>query len=507
MSYFVLLPLLTSAITIAITLASRSRTIYRLAPMITSTIIFLSGIILVGDGQGAQIALGGILRIDAISAWMLMTVGAVGTAAMGAGLKNDVNQSYSVLLNCFVAAMTVAVEADNIGFMWFAIEATTVATAFLVSKSGTRRAAEAAWKYVVLASSGIAIALLGIVIIFGASQGRTLSWIALMHDHHLNQGLLRLGLALTILGFATKVGLFPMHSWLPDAHSQSPSTVSALMSGVLLSVALYVIIRMRLLGEFSSGNSEFKGILIFMGITSLALASLMMVRQRDIKRLLAYSSIEHMGVMVLGVAVGKVAIAAVLTYILAHGLLKAPLFILAGRVVDGTGTSDIATISQSGNFVGRTKILTIVGLVGLLGLPPFAIFFAEISISISGFSRGLGIYIAVAFIFTLIAFSSIIRSISTLAFPVTQVSHKAINESPYDPLSIDHSRGKVSVVAVRTDLPSKESSSIPLARKSRHSSDVILAASLLAAVLFPFFLTNSQRSIEVALSLLTGVKG
>lgn len=505
MNNLLLLPLVVAVTSAATTYLLSSATLNRIAPTLTSAVIFLSGITLIHSHHPFEVALGGVLRVDPLSAWMLATVGAVGLTAIGAGLDSNVSREYSGLLNGFIFAMSLAVEADNIGLMWFAIEATTVATAFLVSKSGTKKSAEAAWKYVVIASSGIAIALLGVVIIFGASGGTTLSWISLIHDHRLNQGLLRLGIALTVLGFATKVGLFPMHSWLPDAHSQSPSPVSALMSGVLLSVALYTILRMRLLSELGVANAEIKGLLIAMGLASVALASLMMVKQRDIKRLLAYSSMEHMGVMALGVAFGKGATEAVLIYILAHGLIKSSLFVLVGRVVNYAGTSDITELSESGRFSGATKYLTVIGMIGLLGLPPFAIFFAEISISVAGFTSGLGVCVAIAFIFSLVAFSSIIRSIAKLAFgggnnnAASRSDHYPVTSVQADKLMTDNSLYTVAKSSTATPLETTSATPSLL-----NLSNFLIVLSLAGATLFPLFSYASLNAIHLTITTITG---
>ncbi|MDA8195715.1 MAG: proton-conducting transporter membrane subunit [Actinomycetota bacterium] len=504
MNYLLIIPLITAALAIAATFSARSSALNQYAPIFTGAITFITGLYLVATLHRTNISFGGVLRVDPLSAWMLMTVGAVGLVALGSGLRGGIDRGYSSLLNCFLAAMSLAVEADNIGVMWFAIEATTVATAYLVSMSGTKKSAEAAWKYVVIASSGIAIALLGVVIIFGASKGTTISWISLMRDHGLNQGLLRLGLSLSVLGFATKVGLFPMHSWLPDAHSQSPAPVSALMSGVLLSVALYLIVRMRLISEISLANTEIKGLLIAIGVGSIGVASLLMVRQSDIKRLLAYSSMEHMGVMAIGVAIGKDALPAVMTYILAHGLIKASLFVLAGRLVSKTGTSDISELAKSHNITGATKYLMILGLIGLLGLPPFAIFLAEVSISINGFTHGMAIFIVLSFIFALVAFSSVVRSTVQLAFG------NGPDDYPSIALGIDQSLINDSITKSGSEVPSyvKTSTSKVESKQSRPSririADLTVATALIAALVFPLLDASSQRAIEATLSALTG---
>ncbi len=505
MNYLLILPFIMALATTGMIYSLRSTAINRLAPTLTSITIFLTGILLITYSAPYRVFLGGSLRVDPISAWMLVTVGAVGFTTTGAGLNSKVSRQYGALLTIFIFAMSLAVEADNIGVMWFAIEATTVATAFLVSQSGTSKSAEAAWKYVVIASSGIAIALLGVVLIFGSSGGTTLSWIGLVGDPQLNKGLLKLGIALTVLGFATKVGLFPMHSWLPDAHSQSPAAVSALMSGVLLSVALYAIIRMRLLSELSTANGEIKGILITMGLISVALASLMMVRQRDIKRLLAYSSMEHMGVMALGVAIGRAAIPAVLIYILAHGLLKASLFVVVGRVVESSGSSDIDQIAKSGGITGTNKYLIVVGLIGLLGLPPFGIFFAEISIAGSAFFNGLGLFISAAFIFTLVAFTSILRAVANLTLNYQRVGNHL---SP--PLSRDKIVEVERVNAPETydERPDIKKVATMSSTNNRNSngllSNLIIVTSLIGASIFPLFSYGALKTVEIAVNTLTG---
>ena len=246
----------------------------------------------------------------------------------------------------FLAAMSLAVLADNLGILWVAVEATTITTAFLVGHHRGQRALEAAWKYVVLGSVGVAIAFLGIVLLYAASVAAgtpTLSWSLLASGSiPLDPDLTRLAVALAVLGFATKAGLAPMHSWLPDAHSQAPAPVSGLMSGVLLSVALYAILRVQAISTAVIGPDFLRGLLVAAGLLSLAVAAALMLAQRDYKRLLAYSSIEHMGIMALGAAVGgTVATTAVLLHMLGHGLVKATMFVVAGRILAAEGSSRI----------------------------------------------------------------------------------------------------------------------------------------------------------------------
>ena len=249
----------------------------------------------------------------------------------------------------FLGAMSLAVLADNIGVLWVAVEATTIATAFLVGHYRNRRSLEAAWKYVVLASVGVAIALLGIVLLYAATLSAgapTLSWSQLDTTRPpLDPSLVRVAAALAILGFATKAGLAPMHSWLPDAHSQAPAPVSGLMSGVLLSVAFYAILRVQAIAAPVIGPNLMRGMLVTAGLLSLAVAAALIITQRDLKRMLAYSSIEHMGLLALAAAAGgALALSAALLHVLGHGLAKSSTFVVSGRILATEGTASTTDI-------------------------------------------------------------------------------------------------------------------------------------------------------------------
>ncbi len=301
------------------------------------------------DGQVPTTA-GGMLRADALSAYMLVVVGCVALTATWGGVARrgggGHEPRYAALVALFLGAMSLAVLADNLGVVWVAIEATTIATAFLVGHHRTRLSLEAAWKYVVLGSVGVAIAFLGIVLLYAASLDAgnpTLSWVELVElAPQMDTRVTEVAVALGVLGFATKAGLAPMHSWLPDAHSQAPAPVSGLMSGVLLSVALYVILRLQVVADLAIGAGLIRWMLAVGGVASLLVASLLLLRQRDYKRMLAYSSIEHMGIMAVGAAAGgPLGMTAVLVHMLGHGLVKSSLFVVAGRVLAVEGTTAI----------------------------------------------------------------------------------------------------------------------------------------------------------------------
>lgn len=386
-----------------------------------------SSILLAGKlSHGAAVS-AGLLRADALTAWMLLVVGAVAVIACTASityLRDEAATSplkatrrYLVLVQLFLACMSLAVLADNLGLLWVAVEATTIVTAFLVGHHRTRSSIEAAWKYVVLCSVGIAIAFLGTICVYAASvaaggHGITaLNWTHLAANAStLDPDLIRLAAGLILLGFGTKAGLAPMHSWLPDAHSQAPAPVSALMSGVLLSVAVYAILRYRTITDAVIGPGYTRTLLIVAALASLAVAAVLLIAQRDYKRLLAYSSIEHMGLIALAAAIGtKLALAAALLHMLGHGLAKAAAFAGAGQILHLTGTSQIAAVRGLTAQAPALAATFGIALIALLGLPPLSLFASELGIARAGISSGYGWAVAIAFALVFIAFAAITR--------------------------------------------------------------------------------------------------
>jgi hydrogenase-4 component F len=426
MAVFVVLPLgFCALLAVAVALAPGAA-VRRYAGVAAATVILVSGIVLVTavlDGR-TPTALSGQLRVDALSAFMLTVVGSVGLTATWGGLSPrsaPPSGLYPTLVVLFLGAMSLAVLADNLGIMWVAVEATTIATAFLVGHHRTRNALEAAWKYVVLASVGVAIAFLGIVLLYAATLSAgtpTLSWTLLDATRPaLDPSLVRVAAALAILGFATKAGLAPMHSWLPDAHSQAPSPVSGLMSGVLLSVAFYAILRVQAIADPVIGPDLTRGLLVTAGLLSLAVAAALVIRQRDLKRMLAYSSIEHMGLLALAAAAGgRLATGAALLHVLGHGLAKSSTFVVCGRILATEGSTSTLTIR--GLFARRPGVSVpfLVGIVALLGLPPFSLFFTEVAIVVAGVQRGLGWVMAIAVLLLLVVFAGMARHTSAVLF-------------------------------------------------------------------------------------------
>lgn len=374
----------------------------------------------------AVTALGGLLRADALSAFMLLVIGTVGTlatasvprylaeeAAAGQGSARR-RRLFGILLPGFLATMGLAVLADDLGLLWVAIEATTVVTAFLVGHTGTRQALEATWKYVVLGSAGIATAFLGTVLVYFAAVHAghpTLSWVVLSTPGAgLDPGVMRVATGLVLVGFGTKAGLAPMHAWLPDAHSQAPAAVSALMSGVLTSVALYAVLRYLPIASAAIGPGLVRHLLVAAALLSLAVAAVMLLAQRDLKRMLAYSTVENMGLLALGAAAGgRLAIGAVLLHVLGHGLTKSSLFLTSGRihhVEHTTAIREVQALLARRPGLGR---LWAAGLIGLVALPPSGLFLSEVVILGAAVAGGLGWAAAVAGILLLLAYVALAR--------------------------------------------------------------------------------------------------
>src|SRR6266487_4640292 len=278
----------------------------------------------------------------------------------GEGLRHL--KRYYVLFNLFVFSMLVVPISNSLGVLWIAIEGTTLASLFLVSFYGTGEALEAAWKYVIVGSVGIALALFGTILayysavqILGTSYD--LNWSVLAPvAAHLNPNIMRLALLFIVVGYRTKAGLAPMHTWLPDAHSEAPSPISPLLSGVLLNCAMYGILRFYALAVPSLGHAYLAALLLTFGFISLTVAVLLIFRQGDYKRLLAYSSVEHMGIIALGVAFGGTAgLFGALFQMLNHAITKSLMFFASGQVLLKYGTKDIRRVS------GVIKLMPITG--------------------------------------------------------------------------------------------------------------------------------------------------
>jgi hydrogenase-4 component F len=293
---------------------------------------------------------------------------------------------YHGLYQVFIAAMLLALLTNNMGLLWVAMEAATLSTVLLVSLYRTRASLEAAWKYFILCGVGIAQALFGTILLYFAAEqtlGRE-GTTALLWTHlnavksHLEPRVLGLAFVFLLVGYGAKAGLAPLHNWLPDAHAEGPSPVSAVLSGLLLNVALYAVLRCKVLVEGSIG-SYFPGrMLMGFGLLSVVIGALFIWRQRDIKRLFAYSSIEHMGLITFAFGMGgPVANFAGLLHMTVHSLTKSSIFFAAGHASQVTGTQRMDGIRGLVTFCPTVGWGLILGSLAILGMPPFGVFASE----------------------------------------------------------------------------------------------------------------------------------
>jgi hydrogenase-4 component F len=303
---------------------------------------------------------------------------------------------YYSLMHIFLFAMVLALTVSNLGILWVAIEATTLASAFLVGFNNDHNSLEAAWKYIIICSVGIAITLVGIIFMHLSSvdviqSGDALKWNVLLADaDRLNIPVLRFAFLFILIGFGTKAGLAPMHTWLPDAHSQAPSPVSALLSGVLLNSAMYAVIRCLTIVNAGSGDSHFAGrIMIGFGLLSVLTAAIFILTQKDYKRLLAYSSIEHMGIIALAMGLfSPLSVFAGLFHMMNHSLTKSMLFLASGNILQKYEAREISKVRGLLKTLPVTGPIFLLGLLAISGTPPFSIFSSEVNMFISIFDGG-----------------------------------------------------------------------------------------------------------------------
>ena len=333
---------------------------------------------------------------------------------------------YYGLLSFFLAAMLIATLATHPVVMWAAIEATTLASVFLISFYQNSSAIEAAWKFFIINSVGILLALAGILFLMfallppGATSGG--DWDSLMIvQEGANLLFLKIAFAFIIVGFGTKVGLVPLHVWLPDAHSQAPTPVSAILSGLLLNIAFYGIVRTyQVVAPYDSMVGFASGLLIGFGLLSLAIGSLRIYFQHNIKRMLAYSSVENMGIVTLAFGLGgPLGIAAALFHMVSHSLAKPLAFFGSGIIAFAFKTKEMPYISGAAQVVPLVAIPFVFIAIGLAGSPPFGTFLSELGVMAVSLSTGQMAVAALFIIFTTITFASLLYRVSSMCFGPT----------------------------------------------------------------------------------------
>ena len=347
---------------------------------------------------------------------------------------------YHAMFQAMMGAMNVALVANNIGLMWVGVEVATLSTVMMVGIYRTHEAIEAAWKYFILGSVGIGLAFFGTILIYLTAQEvlgegvSAMSWDLLAKNAgRFDPRMMSLAFVFLLVGYGTKVGLAPFHAWLPDAHAEGPTPISAVLSGLLLNVALYALLRFKMVLAANPATLNVGAIMMALGLISLIFAAFMLYRRRDIKRLFAYSSIEHMGIAAFAFGIGgPIANFAGLLHMTMHSLTKSAIFFAVGHVAQVKGTQRIAEI---GGLSVTHPVLAVgftLGVVAIAGLPPFGIFASEFMLVSSTFARQP--LLAVLLMFgLLIAFGALVLRLQDVVFGAPKGSKDPVKAS-YVPL-------------------------------------------------------------------------
>lgn len=369
---------------------------------------------------------GGWMRVDSLGAVFLLATGLLyavaGVFSIGYLGIDEAHadfpafaRRYFVFLNLFGWTMLLVPLAADFGTLWVAVELTTIISALLVAIDRTDAALEASWKYVLVASSGLGIALLAIIVLYATGTHVLSSAYVprftrfLAHAHGLSRDAVALAFVLSVVGFGTKVGFVPMHTWLPDAHSEAPAPVSALLSGSLLAAAFYAILRFFQVAVANGQRSFAEHVLIVFGVISLVAAGLFVIRQRNYKRLLAYSSIEHMGIIALGIGFGApLAVAGALLHVITHASAKGLAFFGSGSLLRGYDTKEVDGISDAGRAMPWTGSMFLAAVLALSGLPLSGVFRSEFQIVVGGFDSAQYVGVTLLLVFVNLAFFGII---------------------------------------------------------------------------------------------------
>ena len=349
----------------------------------------------------------GFLYVDSLSGFFLLTVAgvtvlaAIGSVAYLAAEEDAGNLStlqirlYFIFFGLFASLMLASLETGNLGLLFVLIEASTLASAALVGLEGKARSLEAAWKYVIISSLGVTIALAGTLFLFYAGSAlhltsdQRLTWPYLFaHAAALAPQPLRLAFLLAVVGYGTKVGLAPMHTWLPDAHAEAPSPASAMLSGALLNTGMYAIIRFLAITQARLGTTFPHVVLLAFGFASVGIGVLFMVRRGNFKRLFAYSSVEHMGIIAVALGFGGVlGLYGALLHTLNHAIAKAVVFLSSGDVSQRYRTREAAEVRGLLAAVPVAGGALVFGSLAVLGSPPFGLFLSELTIVRAGFAQ------------------------------------------------------------------------------------------------------------------------
>jgi len=400
---------------------------YVTAASVTASLAVTAWIAARTAANGSVAAVAGWVQVDAFAVILMLGIAAVACSASIYSISYIAHlnptprraRTYYANFALFVVSMLAISVCVEPGLVWIAVELTTLLSVLLVSFVDSREALEAAWKYMIITLLGATVAVLGILVLFWAQHaagGSSFTYAGLAADaHRLNPMLVAAAFALLLIGFGAKVGLFPMHTWLPDAHSQAPAPVCAMLSGVETSAVLYVLLRLLPLFRSVPGVHAEAWFAVFGG-ASLIAAALLIVQTHDLKRLFAFSTVEHMGIIALAASIGTLgASLGAVWQILAHALAKSLCFYAAGAVAIVAGTTEIAKVRGMQRAAPIVGTMLLVGSLAIAGAPPFVIFLSELSIALAAIGAGQIWLAALLFLFVGIAFAATVAKVASMA--------------------------------------------------------------------------------------------
>jgi hydrogenase-4 component F len=429
--------LLSPIITGILCYITRSRKQVETISILGSVITLILGLSLVLDvyRNGIIVTWQNALFADAFSAYIVLIVSIISFVSsiysigyMGYEIDHNVIdlkrlKMYYVLFHFFVFTMLLVGVTNNLG-LWIAIEMTTLVSALLIIFYSNKASVEAAWKYVIISTVGITFALFGTILTYYAAvkilgeTGDALNWTSLIAvAGQFDPMIMKLAFIFILIGYGTKAGLAPMHTWLPDAYSESPTPVGALLSGTLVNCAMYGIIRFYSIATKSTGTEFTSNLLIIFGLMSLGIAVPFIILQEDYKRLLAYSSVEHMGIIALGIGFGGVyGIFGAILHMFNHAMTKSLMFFSVGNVLLKHGTKEIEKVSGIVKTMPVTGAILLIGGLAITGSPPFGIFISEFTILSAGFFQGHIIASVLFLLFIIMIFAGFFYNLSKMTF-------------------------------------------------------------------------------------------
>jgi hydrogenase-4 component F len=436
-SLLLILPLVPTVTGLAMLGVKDRRLLNALDVASTSTIAVLVCAVAQAVMQGGPLRAANAFAADAVTVIFLGLIAllSLATAVYTIGwmrrevTRGDIDErrlpKYFALTQAFIATMLVTVLADNLGLLWITMEATTIASALLVGFRRDNDGLEAAWKYIIVTTIGISFGLFGTVLIYaatahaqGAASGGTMSFTAIAAiASRLDPNIVRIAFIFILIGYGTKAGLAPMHMWLPDAHSQAPSPVSAMLSGALIKCALFGLIRFHTIAIGACGP-EFSGSLLeLFGLISVVVATPFILLQNDFKRLLGYHSVEHVGIIAFGLGIGgPVGTYAALLHVINHGVTKALVFFVAGDAIGRYKTHNMDKIQGFIRAAPYAGTFLMLGAFSLAGIPPFSIFVSELLVIKAAIASKHFIAIANFLVMVVLIFAGLIHHAGKMAF-------------------------------------------------------------------------------------------